>query len=115
MKIWKLEQLHQQTLDKAIQTKAEEIIHLLDQSYGEEREINHQGGYLLIHLKEIQEFSERYPTAIPEYMDYFQGEDSHRYVELLFLLSSDDPVIIYLREEVLHQIFEDWVHRFNDY
>lgn len=114
MKIWKLEQLHQQKLDTAVQAKAEELIQLLNHNYGEEREVNNQGGYILFHPKAIEEFSERYPTAIPEYMDYFQGEDSNRYVELLFLLSSDDPVIIYLREEVLHQTFEDWVHRFND-
>ena len=109
MKIWKLEQLHHQALDRTVQAKAEEIIHLLNHNYGEEREVNDQGGYILIHLKAIEKFSERYPTAIPEYMDYFQGEDSNRYVELLFLLSSDDHVIIYLRDKVLHQKFKQWI------
>ena len=105
MKIWKLEQLKQQTnVDDMVLAKAEEILKVLNVHYGDERLVTDLGGYVLLDLQEIQSFMNQYSTLIPEYIESFEGQDSNQYVEVLFMLSSDDHVVLYLLEETLkHQ------------
>ena len=102
MKIWKLEQLKQQTnVDERVLAKAEEILKVLNVHYGDERLVTDLGGYVLLDLQEIDSFMNQYSMLIPEYIEYFVGLDYNQYVEVLFMLSSDDHVVLYLLEETL--------------
>ena len=104
MKIWKLEQLKQQTnVDDMVLAKAEEILKVLNVHYGDERLVTDLGGYVLLDLQAIDSFMNQYSTLIPEYIEPFEGQDCNQYVEVLFMLSSDDHVVLYLLEETLKQ------------
>ena len=106
MKIWKLEQLKQQThLDERVLNKAEEILKVLNVHYGDERLVTDLGGYILLEQEGIHDFIKQYPTLIPEYIELFEGQDLKQYVEVLFMLSSDDHVVMYLLEETLQQMY----------
>ena len=106
MKIWKLEQLKQQThIDERVLTKAEEILKVLNVHYGDERLVTDLGGYILLAEEEIHDFINQYPTLIPEYIELFKGHDLKQYVEVLFMLSSDDHVVMYLLEETFQQMY----------
>ena len=113
MKIWKLEQLKQQvSIDNQVLVKAEEILKVLNVHYGEDRLVTDLGGYILLEQEEINDFIKQYSTIIPEYIEPFEGDDSKRYVEVLFMLSSDDHVVIYLLEETLHQLYPTLVRQY---
>ena len=113
MKIWKLEQLKQQThLDEMVLTKAEEILKVLNVHYGDERLVTDLGGYILLEQDGINDFIKQYPILIPEYIEPFEGHDLKQYVEVLFMLSSDDHVVIYLLEETLQQMYPALVQRY---
>lgn len=104
MKIWKLEQLKQQTnIDDMVLSKAEEILKVLNVHYGDDRLVTDLGGYILLDIEEIHTFINQHPTLIPEYIESFEGQDSNQYVEVLFMLSSDDHVVLYLLEDELKQ------------
>ena len=113
MKIWKLEQLKQQThIDEMVLTKAEEILKVLNVHYGDERLVTDLGGYILLEQEGIHDFINQYPTLIPEYIELFEGQDLKQYVEVLFMLSSDDHVVIYLLEETFQQRYPALVQRY---
>ena len=113
MKIWKLEQLKQQThIDERVRTKAEEILKVLNVHYGDERLVTDLGGYILLEQDGINDFIKQYPILIPEYIESFEGHDFKQYVEVLFMLSSDDHVVIYLLEETLQQMYPILVQRY---
>ena len=113
MKIWKLEQLKQQTnVDDMVLAKAEEILKVLNVHYGDERLVTDLGGYVLLDLQEIDSFMNQYSMLIPEYIEYFEGQDSNQYVEVLFMLSSDDHVVLYLLEETLRKHYPKRVKQY---
>lgn len=113
MKIWKLEQLKQQThIDEMVLTKAEEILKVLNVHYGDERLVTDLGGYILLEQEGIHDFINQYPTLIPEYIELFEGQDLKQYVEVLFMLSSDDHVVMYLLEETFQQMYPALVQRY---
>ena len=113
MKIWKLEQLKQQThIDEMVLTKAEEILKVLNVHYGDERLVTDLGGYILLEQEGIHDFINQYPTLIPEYIELFEGQDLKQYVEVLFMLSSDDHVVMYLLEETFQQMYPELVQRY---
>ncbi len=60
----------------------------------------------------IHDFIKQYPILIPEYIEQFEGHDLKQYVEVLFMLSSDDHVVIYLLEETLQQMYPILVQRY---
>lgn len=104
MKIWKLEQLKQQTnMDDMVLSKAEEILKVLNVHYGDDRSVTDLGGYILLNETGIDSFIKKHPTLIPEYIESFEGQDSNQYVEVLFMLSSDDHVVLYLLEDEFKQ------------
>lgn len=100
MKIWNLSQLTGlEKVDQRIVDKMRGVIEVLNENYGESREVDGLGGYVLLSTTSIQPFEKfikQYPTVVPEFMDYFIGIDGVEYVEILFLLSSDDSVMAYL-------------------
>ena len=52
MKIWKLEQLKQQTnVDEMVLAKAEEILKVLNVHYGDDRLVTDLGGYILLDIE----------------------------------------------------------------
>ena len=113
MKIWKLEQLKQQTnVDEMVLAKAEEILKVLNVHYGDDRLVSDLGGYILLDIEEIHTFITQHSSLIPEYIESFEGRDSNQYVEVLFMLSSDDHVVIYLLEETLQQMYPILVQRY---
>ena len=88
MKIWKLEQLKQQThLDERVLTKAEEILKVLNVHYGDERLVTDLGGYILLAEEEIHDFINQYPTLIPHVRYRFMF-DSSLFVYIQRLISS---------------------------
>lgn len=113
MKIWKLEQLKQETnVDEMVLAKAEEILKVLNVHYGDDRLVTDLGGYILLDIEGIHTFINQHSTLIPEYIETFEGRDSNQYVEVLFMLSSDDHVVIYLLEETLQQMYPALVQRY---
>ena len=113
MKIWKLEQLKQQPkVDEMVLAKAEEILKVLNVHYGDDRLVTDLGGYILLDIEEIHTFINQHSTLIPEYIESFEGRDSNQYVEVLFMLSSDDHVVIYLLEETVQQMHPILVQRY---
>ena len=113
MKIWKLEQLKQQmNVDERVLEKAEEILKVLNVHYGEDRLVTDLGGYILLDIEEIHSFITQHSTLIPEYIESFEGKDSSEYVEVLFMLSSDDHVVLYLLKETLNQDYPTLVKQY---
>lgn len=100
MKIWNLSQMTGLAeVDQRIVDKMRGVIEVLNENYGEDREVDSLGGYVLLSTTSIQPFEKfikQYPTVVPEFIDYFIGVDGVEYVEILFLLSSDDSVMAYL-------------------
>lgn len=113
MKIWKLEQLKQQmNVDEMVLAKAEEILKVLNVHYGDERLVTDLGGYILLDIEEIHTFINQHPTLIPEYIESFEGQDLKQYVEVLFMLSSDDHVVLYLLQETLDKDYPALVKQY---
>ena len=113
MKIWKLEQLKQQAnVDEIVLAKAEEILKVLNVHYGDERLVTDLGGYILLDIEEIHTFINQYPILIPEYIESFEGQDLKQYVEVLFMLSSDDHVVLYLLKETLDKDYPTLVKQY---
>lgn len=94
-KLWKLEQLETITLDLEVKKRAQAMIETLNEYYGSEREVTDIGGYVLVDENSIQEWIKCYPNLEPEFMESFVGSDGQNYLELVYLVSSDDHVICY--------------------
>ena len=99
-------------VDEMVLAKAEEILKVLNVHYGDERLVTDLGGYILLDIEEIHTFINQYPTLIPEYIESFEGQDSTQYVEVLFMLSSDDHVVLYLLQETLDKDYPALVKQY---
>lgn len=97
-KLWKLEQLENISMDSEIKKRAKEMIETLDEHYGSERAITDMGGYLLVDEASIEEWLKCYSNIEPEFIESFRGSDGQTYLEIVYLLSSDDHVIFYRLE-----------------
>lgn len=81
-------------LPSEIAAKALEIVTVWDDSYGEERDVEHDlGGYILVaeteeDVKAIREHTDLENT-LPEYVDLITCSNGERYTSSLILLSSD--------------------------
>ena len=88
------------TLDSEVKKRVQEMIETLNEHYGEEREVTDMGGYVLVDAVSIEEWLKCYPNLEPEFIEFFTGSDGQNYLELVYLVSSDDHVICYqLAEE----------------
>ncbi|MTO10427.1 hypothetical protein GMB50_10560 [Turicibacter sanguinis] len=113
MKIWKLSQINSlEEIDQKVLNKIKETVEALNENYGESRTVDSLGGYVLLSTTTIQAFEnfiKQYPTAIPEFIDYFMGVDGTEYVEVLFLLSSDYSVMVYLNAHDFKNNYQDLI------
>ena len=94
-KVWKLEQLETITLDLEVKKRAKEMLETLGEHYGREREVTDMGGYVLVDEASIEEWLKYYPNIEPEFIESFSGNNGQTYLEIVYLLSSDDHVICY--------------------
>lgn len=92
---------------KEILKEAEEIITLLDDNYGANRDVDKDlGGYIgLLESKgDVAEIkANSIKGLIPEYTDIIKGDDGIDYYSSLFLLSDDYSIVVFSTKE-LHEI-----------
>ncbi|WP_346879060.1 hypothetical protein [Clostridium sp. UBA7791] len=88
-----------------------EKLNILDESYGDERNIDADlGGYVLIVESKddiIEARKNILKDIIPEYVDNIEGERGKQYCLALFLLSSDYAVVVVATKELMDILIED--------
>lgn len=108
MKIWKQEQINELNTDnQELKLRISEMIAILDENYGVGRDMNDLGGYILwiqdSDKEELKAFFNQYPTLVPEYVEIITSYQSSQFVEMLFLLSSDNSVVVYCDYEMIEE------------
>ena len=109
IKLHKKEQLDvlKTKYSKEMLKEAEEIITLLDDNYGVNRDAEKElGGYIaLLHSKEdVEEIkANSIKGLLPEYTDIIKSDDGIDYYSSLFLLSDDYSIVVFSTKE-LHEI-----------
>jgi hypothetical protein len=98
IKLYKKEQLEElkEKYSKEVLEEAEEIIRLLDNNYGANRDVDKDlGGYVAL-LESKEDVSEIKADSIkgllPEYTDIIKSDDGIDYYSSLFLLSDAIPL-----------------------
>jgi hypothetical protein len=109
IKLYKKEQLEEvkQKYPKEMLQEAEEIITLLDENYGANRDVDKElGGYILIEESE-EDVADIKANIIKgllnEYTDVIKSDDGIDYYSSLFLLSDDYSIVVFSTKE-LHEI-----------
>lgn len=109
IKLYKKEQLVElkQKYSKEVIEEAEEIITLLDENYGANRDVDKDlGGYVAL-LESKEDVAEIKANSIkgllPEYTDIIKSDDGIDYYSSLFLLSDDYSIVVFSTTE-LHEI-----------
>ncbi|WP_238904409.1 hypothetical protein [Clostridium sp. YIM B02506] len=109
LKLYRKEQLEvvKQKYSKEILEEVEEIIVILDDNYGANRDVEKElGGYTSI-LESKEDVAEIKANSIkgllPEYTDSIKSDDGIDYYSSLFLLSDDYSVVVFSTKE-LHEI-----------
>lgn len=87
-----------------------ETIAILDENYGEERDVDKDlGGYVLIaeNIVDIEVLKKGVlKDAVNEYTDVIEGSEGVNYTSSLFLLSSDYAVVVVTIEELSKLLLE---------
>lgn len=109
IKLYKKEQLEElkEKYSKEILKEAEEIITLLDNNYGANRDVDKDlGGYIAL-LESKEDVAEIKANSIKglflEYTDIIKSDDGIDYYSSLFLLSDDYSIVVFSTKE-LHEI-----------
>lgn len=109
IKVYKKDQLEKlkEKYSKEMLQEVEEIITLLDNNYGANRDVDKDlGGYIAL-LESKKDVSEIKANSIkgllPEYTDIIKSDDGIDYYSSLFLLSDDYSIVIFSTKE-LHEI-----------
>lgn len=109
IKVYKKEQLDElkEKYLKEVIEEAEEIITLLDENYGANRDVDKDlGGYIVI-LESKEDVAEIKASSIkgllPEYTDIIKSDDGIDYYASLFLVSDDFSIVVLSAKE-LHEI-----------
>ena len=109
IKLYKKEQLEEakQKYPNEMLQEAEEIIVLLDDNYGANRDVDKDlGGYIGL-LESKEDVAEIKANSIkgllPEYTDIIKSDDGIDYYSSLFLLSDDYSIVVFSTKE-LHEI-----------
>lgn len=109
IKLYKKEQVEElkEKYSKEMLEEAEEIITLLDDNYGANREIDKDlGGYIAL-LESKEDVAEIKANSIrgllPDYTDIIKSYDGINYYSSLFLLSDDYSIVVFSTKE-LHEI-----------
>ncbi|NMF07952.1 hypothetical protein ACUH7Y_25820 [Clostridium beijerinckii] len=109
IKLYKKEQIEKlkQKYSKEMIKEIEEIIILLDENYGDNRDINKDlGGYITIlgSKEDVVEIKANSIKGIlPEYTDMIKSDDGIEYYSSLFLLSDDYSIVVFSTKG-LHEI-----------
>ncbi|EKQ55884.1 MULTISPECIES: hypothetical protein [unclassified Clostridium] len=101
-----LEELKEKYLKEVIE-EVEEIITLLNDNYGANRDVDKDlGGYIAL-LESKEDVAEIKANSIkgllPEYTDIIRSDDGIDYYSSLFLLSDDYSIVVFSTKE-LHEI-----------
>ena len=87
-----------------------EIIEILDDNYGQNRNIyNDLGGYVLVaeNIVDIEIFKqEKLKGLVPEYTDIIECSEEVNWTFSLFLLSSDYAIVVVTTEELSKFLLE---------
>ncbi|HAT4340293.1 TPA: hypothetical protein I9094_002573 [Clostridium perfringens] len=87
-----------------------EIIAVLVENYGVERDVNNDlGGYILIveNIVDVEILKrEKFKGLVPEYTDIIECSEGVNYTSSLFLLSSDFSVVVIANEELSKILLE---------
>lgn len=109
IKLYKKEQLEKlkAKYSSGILQEVEEIITLLNDNYGANREVDKDlGGYITL-LESKEDIAEIKANSIkgllPEYTNIIKSDDGSDYYSSLFLLSDDYSIVIFSTKE-LHEI-----------
>ncbi len=109
IKLYKKDQLEEikEKYLKEILHESEEIISLLDENYGVNRDVDKDlGGHIVI-LESKEDVAEIKANTIkgllPEYTDIIKSDDGIDYYSSLFLLSDDYSIVVFSTKE-LHEI-----------
>ena len=97
-------------IDDEIKYRVIQVIEVLNEEYGIQRNKCSLGGYVLIineaNISELIKFLDTYPYCLAEYVELFSGTDGEEYCEILILLSCDDSVVVYLPVKLLNEFKE---------
>lgn len=109
IKLYKKEQLEwiKPKYSKEMLQEAEEIVRLLNDNYGANRNVDKDlGGYIAL-LESKEDVAEIKANSIkgllPEYTDIIKSNDNIDYYSSLFLLSDDYSIVVFSTKE-LHEI-----------
>ena len=107
MKIMSVLELNQVAdLSTTLRQQMERVFNILDDAYGVNRDVKSEGGHILYItgdcLGELQQFFNKYPFVVVEYVDEIQ-EDEHDFTESLVLLGDDYSVVIYIERKYLKE------------
>jgi hypothetical protein len=95
-----------------------ETIAILDESYGQGRDIDKGlGGYVLIveNIVDIQMLKQdNLKRLIPEYIDLIECKEGVNYTSSLFLLSSDFSIVVITTEELSKVLLDKGKEEVND-
>ncbi|MBS5968736.1 MAG: hypothetical protein KIB11_06345 [Clostridium perfringens] len=87
-----------------------EIIEILDENYGENRNVDKDlGGYILVveSIEDVEELKNgMLKEILPEYTDEIICSEGVNYTSSLFLLSSDFSVVVIADEELSNILLE---------
>ncbi|SHJ86911.1 hypothetical protein SAMN02745248_01169 [Hathewaya proteolytica DSM 3090] len=87
-----------------------EIISILNENYGEDREVdNDLGGYILIaeNIVDIEVLKQdKLQGLVPEYTDVIECSEGVNWTSSLFLLSSDFSILVVTTEELSKFLLE---------
>lgn len=110
-KVSKISDLIGMGLEVKIVSNIEEQLNILDESYGDERDIDADlGGYVLVleTKDDVIEVKENIlKDIIAEYVDYIECEGGKQYCLSLFLLSSDYAVVVVATKELMDILVEE--------
>ncbi|WP_195513949.1 hypothetical protein [Turicibacter sanguinis] len=117
MKLLHVKQLEQVSdIDVTVKERATNRLAILDLEYGKERKLSDNGGYVMLineqdsqDIKELKEFIALHSQCFVEYAESFTGANNIKYWELLFLISNDFGVIIFMTDGVLNQYKESFI------
>lgn len=99
------------TMPAAVVFVISEALTILDSEYGEDRDADRDGGYVLLvefedDLAALEEMRIDVNTMIPEYLDRIDCGSANVFVSALILLSDDFGVVIVMPLELL--AFTPW-------
>jgi len=109
IKMYKKEQIEEvkEKYSKKMIQEAEEVITLLDENYGVNRNVDKDlGGYILIveSERDVTDIRDNIIKGLlEEYTDVIKSDDGIEYYSSLFLLSDDYSVVVFSSKE-LHAI-----------